>query len=77
MPETVTCDAWVPKELEHARPAAAEAEEVEVRTRFVNFIRAEAHGIIWPSVVVMKKPDDCGTHIRVRGLAFRYRGGVT
>ena len=76
-PERLGIEAWVHDELERRLPGALDWHERTARERFVAFVRSEAHGVIWPSVVVKHEHDEDGTRISVRGLAFRARGGVT
>lgn len=74
-PERIGVEAWAHDESERCLPGTLDGYECTARERFVAFVRAEAHGVIWPSVVVSRERDEDWTRISVRGLAFRAMAG--
>lgn len=70
-PERVTSEAWVHDDVGRFCPVALGEGERTAQERFIAFIRAKAHGVIWPSIVVRHERKDDITRISVRGLAFR------
>jgi hypothetical protein len=70
---TVTMTAAVHPD-ERVRRMALDVVETSARTDFVDRLRAEAHGCVWPSVVVKHEQTRYGTDITVTGLAFRCVG---
>lgn len=66
----VTCVALDAADERTTRGALV-AADADVREEFIDIIRAEAHGVVWPSVVVTQQRALMGTRITVSGLAFR------
>jgi len=50
-----------------------DTHDAAAREEFVDIIRREAHGVIWPSVTVTHDRWAHGMTIRVRGIAFPFR----
>lgn len=61
-------------EIAHAGHTVLREREEEARSVWVEVLRAEALGCIWPSVVVRYEPYAYGARVTVRGQAFRFGG---
>lgn len=73
--EVLCVDALVSHDEVYANPDALGRHEEEARARFVAGLRRDAHGTIWPSVVVERRRLRDAIRIRVSGRAFLFRGG--